>query len=147
MVNDKADSQKVWDKVNILNSELMKTFEIEINKTPITPVSLENGKNIFEKNCSSCHGLTGNGDGPMAKKLNPSPAKLSDPKLTGDKNTEAYDNFEVINVGIANTGMKAWAGTLSEGQIWDVTYYIRTISNNKVRLQSVNKELTTIDNN
>ena len=147
MINNKADSQKVWDKVNILNSELMKTFEIEINKTPITPVSLENGKNIFEKNCSSCHGLTGNGDGPMAKNLNPSPAKLSDPKLTGDKNTEAYDNFEVINVGIANTGMKAWAGTLSEGQIWDVTYYIRTFSNNNVRLQSVNQEVTTIENN
>ena len=147
MINNKADSQKVWDKVNILNSELMKTFEIEINKTPITPVSLENGKNIFEKNCSSCHGLTGNGDGPMAKNLNPSPAKLSDPKLTGDKNTEAYDNFEVINVGIANTGMKAWAGTLSEGQIWDVTYYIRTFSNNNVRLPSVNQEVTTIENN
>ena len=147
MINNKADSQKVWDKVNILNSELMKTFEIEINKTPITPVSLENGKNIFEKNCSSCHGLTGNGDGPMAKNLTPSPAKLSDPKLTGDKNTEAYDNFEVINVGIANTGMKAWAGTLSEGQIWDVTYYIRTFSNNNVRLPSVNQEVTTIENN
>ena len=147
MINNKADSQKVWDKVNILNSELMKTFEIEINKTPITPVSLENGKNIFEKNCSSCHGLTGNGDGPVAKNLNPSPAKLSDPKLTGDKNTEAYDNFEVINVGIANTGMKAWAGTLSEGQIWDVTYYIRTFSNNNVRLPSVNQEVTTIENN
>ena len=147
MINNKADSQKVWDKVNILNSELMKTFEIEINKTPITPVSLENGKNIFEKNCSSCHGLTGNGDGPMAKNLNPSPAKLSDPKLTGDKNTEAYDNFEVINVGIANTGMKAWAGTLSEGQIWDVTYYIRTFSNNNVRPPSVNQEVTTIENN
>ena len=147
MINNKADFQKVWDKVNILNSELMKTFEIEINKTPITPVSLENGKNIFEKNCSSCHGLTGNGDGPMAKNLNPSPAKLSDPKLTGDKNTEAYDNFEVINVGIANTGMKAWAGTLSEGQIWDVTYYIRTFSNNNVRLPSVNQEVTTIENN
>ena len=147
MINNNADSQKVLDKVNILNSELMKTFEIEINKTPITPVSLENGKNIFEKNCSSCHGLTGNGDGPMAKNLNPSPAKLSDPKLTGDKNTEAYDNFEVINVGIANTGMKAWAGTLSEGQIWDVTYYIRTFSNNNVRLPSVNQEVTTIENN
>jgi len=147
MINDRVDSQKVWDKVNILNSELMKTFEIEINKTPITPVSLEDGKNIYEKNCSSCHGLTGNGDGPLAKNLNPLPAKLSDPKLTGDNITEAYDNFEVINVGIANTGMKGWAGTLSEGQIWDVTYYIRTFSNNNVQLPSANQEVTTIENN
>ena len=145
MIKNKVPSEKVWDKINILNSELVKTFGIEINRIPVSPVSLENGQSIYENNCSSCHGLKGNGDGPMAKNLNPSPAKLSDPKLTGDKNTEAYDNFEVINVGIANTGMKAWAGTLSEGQIWDVTYYIRTFSNNNIKLPSVNQEVKTIE--
>ncbi len=146
MIKTKGDSQIVWDKVNNLNSQLMKTFGIEINKLPVKPVSLDNGKDIYNKNCSSCHGITGNGGGPMAKELDPSPAKLSDPKLTGDKNTVAYDNFEVINVGIANTGMKAWAGTLSEEQIWDVTYYIRTFSNKNVQLPPVNQKVKTIEN-
>jgi len=145
MINNKVDSQKVWNKINTLNSTLLKTFEVEINKIPIAPVSIEKGKNIYEKNCSSCHGLSGNGDGPMAVKLDPRPAKLSDPKLTGDKNTVAYDNFEVINVGIANTAMKSWAGILSETQIWDVTYYIRTFSNKNVLLPPVNQEINSIE--
>ena len=55
MVKDKVSSQKIWDEVNGINSELLATFNIEINKTPITPVSLTNGKKIFENNCSVCH--------------------------------------------------------------------------------------------
>ena len=144
-IKNKVDSQKVWDTVNNINSKLMSSFGIEINKSPITPVSLENGKKIFEKNCSTCHGLSGNGDGPMAKELDPRPAVLSDPKLTGDKNTIPYDNFEVINVGIANTTMKAWADILSEAQIWDVTYYIRTFSNEVVQLPPVKKEMMAME--
>lgn len=145
LVKDKVDSQIIWGKVNDINSELLATFNIEINKTPITPVSLSNGKKIFENNCSVCHGIKGNGDGPMAKQFDPSPAVLSNPKLTGDQNTIAYDNFEVINVGIANTAMMAWAGILTETQIWDVTYYLRTFSNMNLQLPPVNMELAAIE--
>ena len=145
MVKDKVGSQQVWEKVNSINTELLATFSIEINKTPVTPVSLTNGKKIFENNCSVCHGLKGNGDGPMASQFDPSPAVLSDPKLTGDTNSTAYDNFEVINVGIANTAMIAWAGILSETQIWDVTYYLRTFSNANLQLPPVNLELAAIE--
>ena len=141
MIEKKVDSQKVWEKVNHLNSQLITIFGIKINKVPVTPISLTNGKKIFEINCAKCHGLTGNGDGPEAKKHNPSPAVLSNPKLTGDKNTVAYDNFEVINVGIANTAMKSWTGILSEAQIWDVTYYLRTFSNANVQLPPANLEM------
>jgi len=144
LIKAKVSSQKVWDKVNELNSQLMSTFGIEINKLPITPVSLSNGKSIFENNCSVCHGMAGHGDGPMAKQFDPAPAVLSNPKLTGDANTTAYDNFEVINVGIANTAMMAWAGILSESHIWDVTYYLRSFSNANVQLPPVNQDLTAM---
>ena len=73
LVKSKVDSQKIWEEVNAINSELLTTFNIEINKTPITPVSLTNGEKIFENNCSVCHGLKGNGDGPMASQFDPSP--------------------------------------------------------------------------
>lgn len=145
MVKEKVDSQLVWSEVNNINTELLATFNIEINKTPITPVSLRNGKKIYENNCSVCHGLKGHGDGPMASQFDPSPAILSNPKLTGDANTTAYDNFEVINVGIANTGMMAWADVLPENEIWDVTYYLRTFSNNNVQLPPVNLEVAAME--
>jgi high-affinity iron transporter len=145
MIKTKVASPKVWDKVNQANTLLMSTFGIEINKLPITPVSLSNGKLIFETNCAVCHGMAGHGDGPMAKQFDPSPAVLSNPKLTGDANTTAYDNFEVINVGIANTAMIAWAGALSESQIWDVTYYLRSFSNANVQLPPVNQDLAALE--
>jgi len=145
MIKTKVASQKIWDKVNQINSQLMTTFGIEINKLPITPVSLSNGKLIFENNCAICHGMSGHGDGPMAKQFDPSPAVLSNPKLTGDANTTAYDNFEVINVGIANTAMMAWADVLSEAQIWNVTYYLRSFSNTNVQLPPVNKDIAALE--
>ncbi len=145
LIKEKVDSQVIWKKVNDINSELLTTFNIKINKIPITPVSLANGKKIFENNCAICHGIKGNGDGPMARQFDPSPAVLSDPKLTGDKNTIAYDNFEVINVGIANTAMMGWAGVLTETQIWDVTYYLRTFSNVNLKLPPVNIELASVE--
>jgi high-affinity iron transporter len=145
MIITKVESQKVWDKVNQINTQLMSTFGIKINKLPITPVSLSNGKKIFETNCAVCHGMKGHGDGPLAKEFDPSPAILSNPKLTGDANTTAYDNFEVINVGIANTKMISWADHLSETQIWNVTYYLRSFSNANVQLPPVNKDLATLE--
>ncbi len=145
MVLDKVESRAVWKEVNDINSELLTTFNVRIYKTPITPVSLANGKKIYESNCSVCHGIKGDGDGPLAVHFEPSPAVLSNPKLTGDANTTAYDNFEVIIVGIANTAMIGWTEVLSDQQIWDVVYYLRTFSNADLKLPPVNLELAAIE--
>jgi len=38
---------------------------------------LDPGKREFESNCASCHGLTGRGDGPVAKYLTTPPSNLT----------------------------------------------------------------------
>jgi len=133
-IKSKVDPGEVRSMVNGINAGLLKVFAIKISQTPVTPVSLENGRNIFESKCAVCHGITGKGDGPIAAQLNPAPAVLADPQLTGDDNTVAYDNFQVISVGIANTAMIGWADLLTEPELWDVTYYVRTFSNENVKL-------------
>ncbi len=133
-VNAKADPPGVRERVNTINSGLLEVYGIKISLTPVTPVSLDNGKKIYDNNCAVCHGPAGKGDGPIAGQFDPAPAVLANPELTGDKHTVAYDNFQVINVGIAGTGMVGWADLLSEPEIWDVTYYIRTFSNANVKL-------------
>ena len=107
-INSKVDSPEVLLLVNSINAGIKKAYDIKISQTPSTPVSLANGKAIYESKCAVCHGLTGQGDGPIAAQFNPTPAILANPKLTGDDNTVAYDNFQVINVGIANTAMIGW---------------------------------------
>ncbi len=122
----KVDAGKVSTGVKRLTSAILDQFKVELKVVPTKPVSLDNGRRIYESRCVLCHGAEGKGDGPLAATLNPAPANLSDPNITGDEHSNPYDNFQVINVGIANTGMVGWAEFLTEPEIWDVTFFIRT---------------------
>ena len=133
-IKNKINPIAIRTSVDKVNTQLLKEFGIQIHSAPTRPVSLENGKALYESNCKVCHGISGNGDGPIAKQFDPAPAVLSDPQITGDGNSAAYDNFQVINVGIANTAMVGWADMFSESDLWDVTYYIRSFSNENVKL-------------
>lgn len=137
-IKGKVDISEVRPLIHDITSGLIKTYGIKISQSPSEPISLANGKTIFANKCSICHGMSGKGDGPIAAQFNPAPAVLADPKITGDDKTVAYDNFQVISVGIANTGMIGWADKLSESELWDVTYYIRTFSNENVKLPLIN---------
>ena len=141
-IKNKYDPSEITISANAISSQLLKELGIEISKLPTRAINIENGKTIFKANCTICHGLTGGGDGPLSSKIDPAPAVLSDPKVTGNEHSTAYDNFQVISVGVANTLMMAWSEILPEDDLWDVTYYIRTFSNKNLELPVVT---TTID--
>jgi len=133
-IKNKEDPGVIHSDVNAINSGILKKFNIKLRETPSDPVSLENGRILYMNNCKVCHGIQGKGDGPIAIQLDPKPAVLADPQLTGDDYSKPYDNFQIINVGIANTAMVGWADQFSERELWDVTYFIRTFSNENVKL-------------
>lgn len=126
---NKTEASKIRSLAGAINDAVLKQFAIEMKPEPATPINLTNGKQIYESRCAICHGLAGKGDGAIASTLNPPAAILASPDITGDEETKPYDNYQVINVGIANTAMIAWADHLTETEIWDVTYYIRSFSN------------------
>ena len=141
-IKNKYDPSEITISANAISSQLLKELGIEISKLPTRAINIENGKTIFKANCTICHGITGGGDGPLSSKIDPAPAVLSDPKVTGNEHSTAYDNFQVISVGVANTLMMAWSEILPEDDLWDVTYYIRTFSNKNLELPVIS---TTID--
>ena len=96
-------------------------------KNPVAAdgTSIAAGKEIFDKNCVSCHGDTGKGDGKMGEELNPKPSNLTDAEWKhGSTDGEI---FKVIHDGSAKTGMKPYGRKLTEHQIWDVVNYLRSI--------------------
>ena len=133
-VKDKKAPAEIRKLAGAIQSDLQNIFKVEIFITPNEPVSLAEGKKIYDANCKVCHGLSGNGDGPLALQLNPKPAVLSNPKITSDDVTKPYDNFQIISVGVGGTSMLGWAETMSEMDIWNVTYYIRSFSNKNMKL-------------
>ncbi|SRR5579871_489681 len=95
------------------------------NPVPADATSVAAGKDIYAKNCASCHGDTGKGDGRMGEELNPKPPNLTDAEWKhGSTDGEIY---KVIHDGSPKTGMKAFGRKLTDHQIWDVINYIRSI--------------------
>ena len=94
------------------------------------------GKAVFMANCMSCHGMTGKGDGPVGKVLNPPPRDFSkgefkfDADKSGEPGTDA-DLAMVIKKGPAQYGgstmMAPFGGQFNDQQVADLVAFIRTL--------------------
>jgi mono/diheme cytochrome c family protein len=97
------------------------------NPVKTTPESIAAGKAIYDKQCASCHGETGKGDGKMAASITtgPKPSDLSDATWKhGDSDGEIYT---LIHDGSKGTGMRGYGTRLKPEDIWNVVNYLRTL--------------------
>ena len=91
------------------------------NPVERTSESVERGAALFARNCASCHGDTGAGDGPLADTLPAPPANFT-------VHVPFHPDgvlFAWITDGIRGTGMPAWRNQLSEQQRWDLVNFLR----------------------
>ncbi len=86
------------------------------------------GKDIFEANCVTCHGETGEGNGPAASALDPKPANLSAVVNSLDDDYMFWRISEGGGMAPFNSAMPAQKGNLSEDQIWQVISYVKTLA-------------------
>jgi mono/diheme cytochrome c family protein len=97
------------------------------NPVKATPESIAAGKTIYDKQCASCHGETGKGDGKMAASITtgPKPSDLSD--ATWKHGSTDGEIFTLIKDGAKGTGMRAFGSRLKADDIWNVVNYLRTL--------------------
>src|SRR5882762_8463569 len=94
-----------------------------IEQLPAQPPSLDRGAVVFREQCAACHGESGRGDGPKAKRLKgPPPANLTDPKVMGG--TTLLEIFRRIAIGVPGTAMPEFAADISEEDRWAVAAYV-----------------------
>jgi high-affinity iron transporter len=93
---------------------------------PSQPPSLARGAAVYREQCLECHGPTGGGDGPKAKRLEgPPPASLADREAMGA--VSPVDVYRKVTIGVAGTAMPEFDETLSSGDRWAVATYIATL--------------------
>jgi mono/diheme cytochrome c family protein len=102
-------------------------------KNPVVAdaTSIAAGQKLYAKQCASCHGDTGKGDGKMGEEMNPKPADLTDADWKhGSSDGEIYT---LIRDGAKGTAMKAYSRKMTTHDMWDVVNYVRSIGPAKGR--------------
>jgi len=89
---------------------------------PASPTSLAAGRKIYLKRCASCHGRTGNGDGPDAVDLGIHPDKFSDPSLRQES-----DGALFWKITVGKKPMPDYGDRLSPNDRWNVINFLRTL--------------------
>ncbi len=98
------------------------------------PGDAENGALVYAKRCVWCHGEEGEGDGPAAERLNPPPRDFTSAmykiKTTAFEDDFANDDniFRMIRDGMPTTAMPGWSDILSEQEMWDLVWYVKTLA-------------------
>jgi cytochrome c oxidase cbb3-type subunit 3 len=75
------------------------------------------GKEIFEKNCTTCHG-------PQAQGAQVGPNLTDDYWIHGG---DVKDIFKTIKYGVQGKGMKSWKSDLTPSMIAEVVSYVKTL--------------------
>ncbi len=91
---------------------------------PRTPALVAQGKDVYEGSaagCSACHGLTGEGNGPVAFAIKPPPRNFVVDDFKGGDKVENV--FTTITLGLPGTKMVGYP-QLPEADRWALAYYV-----------------------
>jgi cytochrome c oxidase cbb3-type subunit II len=111
-------------------AQIDRSYWLSGNPLPVTEGNLLRGKRIFLERCVGCHGIAGDGKGPGASFMSPSPADFTDKDdacCGGD--TGPGDFYYRILRGWPGTGMENFGDRLSVDDIWRVVLFVKTIPN------------------
>ncbi len=96
---------------------------LPINPIPADAVSLQRGEILYSIHCSLCHGISGQGDGPIAKYYD----KQSPSDLTATYIAFMFDGalYRTISQGFGQ--MPRLSENLTPRERWDVINHLRTL--------------------
>jgi mono/diheme cytochrome c family protein len=113
---------------SIANAQKAKPWEVPgkyktmKNAVKADDASIKAGKDLYTKNCASCHGKTGLGDGPKARGLDTFPGNFTE--NTFQAQTDG-DLFYKIKTG--REDMPKYDGKIEDESIWQMINFMRTL--------------------
>ena len=105
-------------------------FRKRTNPLPANASNVKAGETLFQRTaqplaCMNCHGVKGDGEGPMGAFLNPPPRNFTCAEIMQDISDGQM--FWIIKNGSKGTGMMAFS-TMPDNKIWQLIHYIRTLA-------------------
>lgn len=121
-VASKADPAQVAQLARALARDLQKAYPFPA--APTVAPDLRRGAQLFQAQCSGCHGAQGRGDGPLAATLDPKPTALSQPERARERSLFAL--HQIISNGVKGTAMASFAALPDEDR-WALAFFVGTL--------------------
>ncbi len=115
---DKQDGGEVWKA-----PESAKSLENPLEKFKGNAKITDLGKSLFAKQCATCHGDSGEGDGPAARFLEKQPRDLTSSPVQSETDGEIF--WKIDN---GNPPMPTFKEVLTDKEKWMLVNYIRTFA-------------------
>jgi high-affinity iron transporter len=117
-LDGKAEAEQVAEIAHGLAAALLAAYPVP--QAPKKVPSVARGAALFDQNCASCHGVTGDGHGPDAAKLDTPPIAFTDTDRARQRSLFAL--YQVITQGLDGTGMPSFDGLPAEDR-WALALY------------------------
>ena len=96
------------------------------NPLPRTNATVDQGAKVYVRNCVSCHGATGQGDGEAGRGLSPPPGNLAWLSQMPISQWDAFMYWTIAEGGVSfGTAMPTFKQNLSKEDIWAVIAYVQ----------------------
>jgi high-affinity iron transporter len=92
---------------------------------PRKAIDLAQGRQLYERSCASCHGMSGLGDGTAGRAMTPKPPAIGDAVTMRDVSPATM--YRILSVGIAGTPMTGYAAAFTPEQRWNIVSYLMSL--------------------
>ena len=96
------------------------------NPVSLGETTIEDGKELYNQQCKSCHGVKGKGDGPKAEKID-----ILSGDFTSAEFTKASDGEMYWKTTEGRKPMPSYKEKLTDKERWTIIHYIRTFAKSK----------------
>lgn len=119
----RIEGDKIAALTQQLKADLIATYDISVG--PLKVPDLSGVQALYEAECSSCHGIQGYGDGPLASEQSIPPSDFHDMKRQYSRSI--FDLYNTISLGVDGTPMQAF-DQLDEEQRWALAILVSQFS-------------------
>lgn len=123
LVASRSPVSEVKNLADELKREIISVYGLK--PYPGKPPDYESGKSVYAASCSSCHGVSGKGDGLLSENLSPPATDFTD----GDVKSglSPFKVYNTVTFGIEGTAMLSFDDQLGEEKKWDVAFYVLSL--------------------
>lgn len=126
-LSQKQPSAEITKQIKALENLLLTIYPDQKAPPPSRQMDLKKAQGLYESHCAGCHGITGNGQGPLRVtiKQGPSPTDFTDPHRSMHASVWGYQ--QTILRGVKGTAMRGFPEFSHEEQ-WALAFYVSAFS-------------------